>query len=438
MEAYGNEESVAMRIWLITVGEPLPIDGNNDRLLRAGILANNLVGGGLEVLWWTSSFDHVRKRQRCGTDTTKVLGDRYRITMLHANGYSNNTSLARLLNHRGVGEKFQKLSETERRPDIILCSLPTLELCVEAVRYGKRNHVPVVIDVRDLWPDLVAELAPRWGRGIAKFFLTPMFRMVREACVGAAAIIGVTPDYVAWGLRYAGRAATVWDRDFPMGYQRIELPNEEYEDALARWYARGVAKDEFIICFFGTIGRQFDLETVIGAARILQGAGRRFRFVLCGNGDRLGQYRRKAKDCPEILFPGWVDRADIGALMSLSGAGLAPYVNKPNFTMNLPNKPVEYLSAGLPVVSSLSGVLAKLISENGCGITYEAGSPESLADALMRLYDDRDALGGMSRNARALYDRLFVAERVYGKMIEHLCRIAEEWEPLSDVKTMGA
>src|SRR5512141_468341 len=110
MEAYGNEESVAMRIWLITVGEPLPIDGNNDRLLRAGILANNLLGGGHEVLWWTSSFDHVRKRQRCGTDTTKVLGDRYRITMLHANGYSNNTSLARLLNHRGVGEKFQKLS----------------------------------------------------------------------------------------------------------------------------------------------------------------------------------------------------------------------------------------------------------------------------------------------------------------------------------------
>jgi len=264
-----------------------------------------------------------------------------------------------------------------------------------------------------------------------------MFGMVREACDGAAAIIGVTPEYVAWGRRYAGRAATVWDRDFPMGYQRIELPNEEYKDALEKWYARGVAKDEFIICFFGTIGRQFDLDTVIGAARMLQGGGRRFRFVLCGNGDRLTQFRRKAKDCPEVLFPGWVDRADIGALMSLSEAGLAPYDNKPNFTMNLPNKPVEYLSAGLPVVSSLSGVLAKLISENRCGITYEAGSPDSLAEALVRLYDDRDALGVMSRNALALYDRSFVAERVYGELIGHLWRIAEEWKPLRDVKSMG-
>ena len=427
-----------MNIWLVTIGEPLPIDGKNDRLLRAGILANILVEGGHEVLWWTSSFDHVRKRQRCGTDTTKVLGDRYRITMLHANGYRKNISLARLLNHRGVGEKFRKFSETERRPDVILCSLPPLELCVEAVRYGKRNHVPVAIDVRDLWPDLFAELAPRWGRGIARFVLTPMFGMAREACAGAAAIFGVTPDYVAWGRRYAGRAATEWDRDFPMGYQRIDLPKEEHDEAVARWHGRGVAKDEFVICFFGTIGRQFDLDTVIGAARMLQGSGRRFRFVLCGNGDRLAQYRRKAGDCPEVLFPGWVDRADIGALMSLSEAGLAPYENKPNFTMNLPNKPVEYLSAGLPVVSSLSGVLANLISGNGCGITYEAGSPDSLAEALMRLYDDRDALGVMSRNARALYERSFVAERVYGEMIGHLCRIAEEWEPSRDVKTMGA
>ena len=29
-----------MRIWLITIGEPLPIDGTNDRLHRSGMLAN--------------------------------------------------------------------------------------------------------------------------------------------------------------------------------------------------------------------------------------------------------------------------------------------------------------------------------------------------------------------------------------------------------------
>lgn len=397
-----------------------------------------MVEKGHEVLWWTSTFDHVGKRQRCSTDTTRVLGDRYRIRMLYANGYRKNISIDRLLNHRGVAEKLRKFSETERRPDVILCSLPTLELCVEAVRYGKRNHVPVVVDVRDLWPDLFLELAPAWARGVAKRVLGPMFGMVREACAGAAAIVGVTIDYVAWGLRYAERAATVWDRDFPMGYHRIELPNDEYEDALGRWYALGVTKDEFVICFFGTIGRHFDLDTVIGAARILQGTGRRFRFVLCGNGDRLAQYRRKAEDCPDVLFPGWVNRADIGVLMSLSKAGLAPYINKPNFIMNLPNKPIEYLSAGLPVVSSLSGLLAKLISDHKCGVTYEEGKPDGLAKALLRLHDDREALRAMSRNAKELYERSFVAERVYGEMIGHLQIIAEGMDPMKALKTKNA
>jgi len=355
----------------------------------------------------------------------KVIGDRYRIKMLHANGYRNNISLARLLNHRGLARKFRRFSETEGRPDVILCSLPTLELSIEAVRYGKRNNVPVVIDVRDLWPDLFVELAPPWGRGVTKRLLAFLFGMAREACTGAAAIVGVTPEFVAWGLRNAGRAATQWDRDFPMGYHRIELYREECEEALARWGARGIMENGFVVCFFGTIGRQFDLETVIDAARMLRGNGRRFQFVLCGSGDTLVDYRRKARDCPDILFPGWVNRADIWALMSLSSVGLAPYRNKPNFTMNLPNKPVEYLSAGLPLVSSLSGVLAKLISEGHCGVTYEEGKPDSLVEALIRLYDEREELRTMAENAMALYEKSFVAERVYGGMTEHLRRIAE-------------
>lgn len=427
-----------MRVWLITIGEPLPIDGKNDRLLRAGILANILVEGGHEVLWWTSSFDHVRKRQRCGTDTTKVLGDRYRIIMLHANGYRNNISLSRLLNHRGVAKKFRRFSETERRPDVILCSLPTLELSVEAVRYGKRNNVPVVIDVRDLWPDLFIELAPSWGRGVAKQILALFFDMGREACTGATAIVGVTPEFVSWGMRNAGRTATEWDRAFPMGYQRVELSREEREEALSRWRARGIKNSAFVVCFFGAMGRQFDLDTVIDAARMLRGNGRHFQFVLCGSGESLGDYRRKARDCPDVLFPGWVDRADIWALMSLSAVGLAPYLNKLNFTMNLPNKPVEYLSAGLPLVSSLSGVLARLITEYHCGITYEEGRPDSLAEALVRLYDGREEMRVMAKNAKALYERSFLAERVYGDMVGYLQRISVEWKVSMSAKTKRA
>ncbi|MBE0604259.1 MAG: glycosyltransferase family 4 protein [Deltaproteobacteria bacterium] len=418
-----------MRVWLIKVGEPLPTDGADERLFRMGMLAGLLVRSGHEVDWWTSTFDHVRRLQRSGEDAVTVMSDRYRIRMLHATGYRSNVSVARYLNHRHTAKKFRKNALSEPKPDIILCSLPVPELCVEATRYGREHGVPVVLDVRDLWPDLYVEVAPAWCRGIARRILEPLFGMVRKACSEATAIVGVTPEFVAWGLGNAGRAAKEWDREFPMGYQRAELPRQEREGALSRWRDRGITDNAFACCFFGAMGRQFDLDTVIDAARMLQGSGRLFQFVLCGKGDRLDEYRGKARSCPNVLFPGWVNRADIWALMGRSQVGLAPYLNKPNFTLNLPNKPVEYMSAGLPIVSSLSGVLARYISESRCGVAYEEGNPESLVEALIRLYDNREELRSMAESSRGLYERSFVAEKVYGEMIGHLCRIAGEKIP---------
>src|SRR3989304_935887 len=186
-----------------------------------------------------------------------------------------------------------------------------------------------------------------------------------------------------------------------------------------------VGGEDFNLCFFGTIGRQFDLETVIDAAWRLKEGDRPFRFVICGSGDKLEFYRKKASGCPNVLFPGWVNRADILALMQMSAAGLAPYRNKPDFLLSLPNKPLEYLSAGLPVVSSLKGTLKRLLEEHHCGMTYGEGDPDSLVATLVFLHDHREASYEMSRNARELFAGRFDAEKVYGELIGHLERIEE-------------
>jgi len=54
-----------MRIWLVQRAESTPHDDDgNRRLLRIGILADILQEQGHEVVWWTSSFDHVGKKKR--------------------------------------------------------------------------------------------------------------------------------------------------------------------------------------------------------------------------------------------------------------------------------------------------------------------------------------------------------------------------------------
>jgi glycosyltransferase involved in cell wall biosynthesis len=180
-----------------------------------------------------------------------------------------------------------------------------------------------------------------------------------------------------------------------------------------------------IVCFFGTIGRQFDLETVVNAARILSIAAPEIRFVLCGSGDWEERYRDMSSGLPNVLFPGWVDTAEIQALMGLADAGLAPYRTTPNFTMNLPNKPIEYLSAGLPVVTGVEGVLSRLIEEHQCGILYRQGDPASLAASLRQLFADPGNLRRIRENACTLFRERFAAERVYPALSQFLEEVAQ-------------
>jgi len=169
------------------------------------------------------------------------------------------------------------------------------------------------------------------------------------------------------------------------------------------------------------------LGTIIEAARKLKKQNRSFRFILCGSGDNFAYYKNLAIDCDNVIFPGWVGAADIWTLMRIASVGLAPYLSIQNFTMNLPNKPLEYLSAGLPIVSSLNGVLRDLLLNYDCGVTYANGNSDDLVSTLVNLYDHPELIRKMSENAYALYKEKFIAEKVYNNMISHLELVCENY-----------
>lgn len=420
-----------MNIWLVTVGEPLPTDDSNARLLRTGLLAGELVKKGHHVTWWTSTFNHSNKSQRYGQDTWIDVSRGYRIILLHGKRYDNNISLSRIRNHRQVANRFRLLARHESRPDVIVCSLPTLELSLAASDYGIMFKVPVVIDVRDLWPDIFVDLAPNYLKPVLRAGLRPLYRAASRACRNAAAIIGNSPEFLDWGLSHAGRNKTGFDRVFPFGYSSKPPAKAEQSRAISYWEKLGLKKNHsvFIACFFGTLGRQFDMETVIEAGRKLDSNSRLFRIVICGAGDRLDEYKSLAQNCKNILFPGWVGKAEIWALMQMSSVGLAPYISNQGFTGNLPNKPLEYMSGSLPVISSLSGYLAELLDESQCGITYRNGDSDKLACILEALYDAPQRLSAMSENAYALFQERFMAEKIYPEFVDYLEHLSESGCP---------
>lgn len=415
-----------MRFWLITVGEPLPIDGAKLRLLRTGQLASILTDRGHDVVWWASAFDHTAKRFRSTGDRVLQIAPHYTLVLLHGGfGYRRNISVARLVNHALVAQRFEHLSRRFSIPDAILCSLPTPELCMSAVTFARHRRVPIALDVRDLWPDIYAEAFPRLMRPAVRLALSPLFSTVSRACRLATAMIGITAEFAAWGVRKAGRSRQAMDADFPLAYSPIRPSVEEVARAHSKWDSLGVDSRQGTLtcCFIGTMGWQSELDGIIECASMIQRRKGKIVFVLAGSGPALERYRGLARGLTNVLFPGWLGAAEIHTLMQRSRLGLAPYRKTQNLLGNIPNKPIEYLSAGLPVATTAMGILPELLMKHQCGLAYDAENPASLEAILREFEDDPKKLLAMSVNALALYNQAFRSDIVYGRMADYLERL---------------
>lgn len=418
-----------MHAWLITIGEPIPLEGkNNDRLLRTGYFAQHMANNGIDVTWWSSTFSHISKRHLFNNDKLIQSGKNLRIRLLHGCGYRRNLSLYRILDHKQLAAKFAKAARSSEPPDIILSSFPSIELSLAAVKYGEAHNVPVVLDMRDMWPDIFLEYIPGFIRAIAKLLMMPMYREARKACAGATAITGITDEFIKWGLRRGRRLKSEIDVAFPMGYSTCVPEQREISAAEKYWRAKGVSVDNenFVICFIGTIGRQFDLSAVIRTAQKYEAFQKKFQFVICGAGDMLNKFKGLAGNSPNIIFPGWVNVVQIHVLMRLSYLGLNPLPDRYDFLATINNKAIEYMSAGLPIISSPEkGLLYDMLKKHGCGMSYAPGDEEGLFTILSRLHETPELLLKMSRNAKQLFSNMFAAEDVYNKMLEYLCNIAK-------------
>ncbi len=71
-----------------------------------------------------------------------------------------------------------------------------------------------------------------------------------------------------------------------------------------------------------------------------------------------------------------------------------------NMNLTSTNKFFEYAMAGLAIVSTRTEGLRHLIDAAELGLVYEPGDAADLARQVMRLYEDRDLLARMRRNAR--------------------------------------
>ena len=118
-------------------------------------------------------------------------------------------------------------------------------------------------------------------------------------------------------------------------------------------------------------------------------------------------------------FVGWIDTPQIQSALKLADVGLAPYIDSLNFSNNIPNKPAEYMSGGLAVLSSLDhGPLAEILSSSGVGEVYNGAF--ELEEILNNLICNPDKLKKLQSAAKILFLERFNAEVVYEKLVDYL------------------
>jgi glycosyltransferase involved in cell wall biosynthesis len=78
---------------------------------------------------------------------------------------------------------------------------------------------------------------------------------------------------------------------------------------------------------------------------------------------------------------------------------------------------VEAFAAGTPVIASRIGVLPNLVRDGITGLLFEPGNAQDLADKLRWAQAHPEDMAAMGRNARALYEAEFTADRNYAQLI---------------------
>lgn len=427
------------RIWIVCVGEPLPTDPERPRLLRAGILARMLTEKGHDVTWWTSTMDHYQKRLRA--DRTVIIEGTEcgRLILLHGIRYTKNTSLQRIVNHVQIANEFKRHARRETRPDVVLVSMPTIELARAAVNYANELGIPSIVDIRDLWPDIIKDAVPCAARPLFQPLFFHWEADLRYALKQATALVGVTESFLEWGLRKAGRNRLRRDRVFHLATDPTLLdanatPNgsrhfiplgtaTEHPTALPEELRKALrpAPDLVTGCFAGALSSRQDLLTIITAAETLPDQSKnKLRLIICGRGDVEGKVSRTSEASNVIIYMGWVGFEILRYIYSISDFSIVPARPSIDYIHHYPNKVGEYLRFGLPILTPLTGLTRTLLESEGLGIFYECGDISSARNALESVVKDIRYWREKKCEAIKLFEIHFNPTNIYNDYINYL------------------
>ena len=274
-------------------------------------------------------------------------------------GYKKNISLKRIINHKKTANKFLKITKNMEKPDLIYASFPTIDYAEVAIKYGKKNNVPVIIDIRDLWPDIFYQNLPKWLSILANPYIKWLNYKTKKIMKNAFAINAISEAMLNWGINKGNRTKSKYDKYFYIGYNKKKDHGEKTEQE----FENLIDKEKFNISFLATINNQFDYGKIASLAKNLETEDKDIMINICGDGPQMEKLKELIKDNSNVKLFGWIGKEQLNYILKNSKMGLIPYKNTFDFQMSVSNKFAECISYGLPILLTSEGYMKQLVEE---------------------------------------------------------------------------
>lgn len=389
--------------------------------MRAMLLANELIKSGHKVTIISSSFFHQRKSFRSKSSKEINFNKELRIVLINSSGYKKHISLSRILDHIILSLNLQRFlkKNPDFLPDRVFLGYPPIETSFVIIKWAKKNNIPVMLDVKDNWPENFIDPFPKNTKKFVRLLLLPYFKIAKYIFNNANYISSITKSFINWIDLISNNKYGIKNTNYliaPLVREKIFITKKMESQYMKFWKQ----KDINISCgkyflFIGSLSNAFDFELIYEISNLLISTHSEYFFLICGTGDKYEKLKSLFENSKNVFLFGEIDKYNASFLVRNAIATLAPYQNNPNFKNSIPNKVIESLEHGVPFITCTEGELKSLIQKYKNGIYLNRNKLD--ISKILKLINNKEYLERLRENASKSYQNSFDFKKTYQEII---------------------
>jgi colanic acid biosynthesis glycosyl transferase WcaI len=277
--------------------------------------------------------------------------------------------------------------------DLIYASSPPLFVGGSALALSLIKHIPMIFEVRDLWPESAIALGELSNLTVISFATRLENACYRRAKLVVVVTRGIYNRLVERGINSSKLAI------IPNGANTDMFTFRSGSRQQIRYKLN--LEGKFIAIYAGILGLAQGLETILESANLLR-ENPNIHFILIGDGPkRVELIDLSTKyNLPNVTFIPEKPTDQIPEYLSAADVALVPLRKVAVFKGVLPSKLFDAWACQRPVLISIDGEARAIVEEIQGGIYVPPEEPAKIAEALIELMDSPDQRDQMGINGR--------------------------------------